>query len=136
MIKTKDYKNKNVVENSWQFIARRQEIECTKDRWIALRNRFSKERSKVIRLGSGASDQNKWSLMKNLSFLHEYVKRWKTIGNIENPPCEIIKDSTCSIPSNDSYTNDSQDSIQTDSTEEFLAYEDIFSFLRKLNKNI
>lgn len=89
-----------------------------------MRNRFSKERCKLIRSGSGASDQKEWPLMKNLAFLHECVKRRKTFGNVELP-CKDTEDSTCSILSNDSYAEDSQNSAQNHAAEEFLTYEDV-----------
>jgi len=125
--KEKNYKNRNVVENSWQFIGNKLEAsssEC-RDRWIALRNRFSKERCKLIRSGSGASDQKEWPLMKNLAFLHECIKRRKTFGNVESP-CKDTEDSTCSMLSNDSYTKNSQNSAQNhDADKEFLTFEDV-----------
>ncbi|XP_036138237.1 transcription factor Adf-1-like [Monomorium pharaonis] len=124
--KEKDYKNKNVVENSWQFIGNKlnaSSSEC-RDRWIALRNRFSKERCKLIRSGSGASDQKEWPLMKNLAFLHECVKRRKTFSNVESP-CKDTEDSSCSMLSNDSYAKDSQNLAQKHNAAEELDYEDV-----------
>ncbi|XP_077275054.1 uncharacterized protein LOC143904331 [Temnothorax americanus] len=123
--KEKDYKDRNVVENSWQFIGNKLKAsssEC-RDRWIALQNRFSKERCKLIRSGSGASDQKEWPLMKTLAFLHEHVKRRKTFGNVESP-CNDTEDSTCSMP-NDSSAKDPQNSTQNYNVDEEVTYEDI-----------
>jgi len=83
--------------------------EC-RDHWIVLRNKFSKERCKLIRSGSEALDQKEWPLMKNLAFLNECVKQRKIFGNVE-PPCKDTEN-TCSKPSNDFYVKDSQNSAQ------------------------
>lgn len=89
-----------------------------------MRNRFSKERCKLIRSGSGASDQKEWPLMKNLAFLHECVKRRKTFGNVESP-CKDTEDSTCSMLSNDFYGKDSENSAPNHDAAEELTYEDV-----------
>ncbi|GLV43826.1 uncharacterized protein CBL_11594 [Carabus blaptoides fortunei] len=78
--KRNDFKDQNKKCNAWQYIADslEQEVEYVKSRWLCLRQRFSRERSK---LASGADE---WKLMKYMRFLDPVVAVRRTTSNYKN----------------------------------------------------
>ncbi|CAL1687609.1 unnamed protein product [Lasius platythorax] len=84
-----NYKDLLMKENSWKEIAEVMNwtpIEC-QNRWLRLRERFSKERREIeteSRSGSGVSHRKGFVLYENMKFLNNHVQRRRTFTNINN----------------------------------------------------
>ncbi|KAL0108612.1 hypothetical protein PUN28_015228 [Cardiocondyla obscurior] len=84
----KDFKNKNVREQSWLEIASilKCSVEDCQRRWLRLRDRFSKERrlrDTEIRSGSGrVPGRKEFCLYDNMMFLSEHIQSRKTYTNL------------------------------------------------------
>lgn len=72
------YKNKNIKENAWTSISEIMgfSIDACQSRWLALRQRFAKEKREwqSVPSGSGADVSNKWPLFELLLFVDNIVK--------------------------------------------------------------
>ncbi|XP_029666253.1 uncharacterized protein LOC115237392 [Formica exsecta] len=82
-----NYKDTTMKENTWTEIATALNItlaEC-KNRWLRLRQRFSKERQlreQETRSGAGKPTRQKWMLYESLTFLGRHITQRKSFSNI------------------------------------------------------
>ncbi|XP_072756915.1 uncharacterized protein [Anoplolepis gracilipes] len=85
----KEYKDANMKENSWGEIAKIMDmsIASCQNRWLRLRDRFSKEqrlREAETRSGSGATHRTPFPFYNNLLFLANHIKRRRSYSNVSN----------------------------------------------------
>ncbi|XP_011693397.1 PREDICTED: uncharacterized protein LOC105453288 [Wasmannia auropunctata] len=125
----KEFKDAQLKENSWHGISEimSQTVTACQNRWVRLRDRFTKEkrlREAETQSGSEASHRSGFPLYNNLLFLENHIKRRKSYHLNSNPRVKrqlIDTSNTCSsnfniVTSNASSSN--QASIS--STNSFL----------------